>query len=141
MSQTPNFALASLFLIAFCFAVPAMVRADTLTISGQANIFGAGHSTPPAPDGSGGGALPPSITFAPATGLVLTFSGVTGAVVCCVGGVPNGPDGGTSASGSTDITSFGGISGILHGNRTLFLVGVFLNDAEPTDPAPVNLKQ
>jgi len=83
--------------------------------------------------------LPPSITFAPATGLVLTFSGVTGAVACCVGGVPNGPDGGTSASGTTDITSFGGISGILHGNRTLFLVGVFLNDAEPADPAPARL--
>jgi hypothetical protein len=33
----------------------------------------------------------------------------------------------------------GGISGVQHGELTLFLVGVFLDDDEPGDPAPPRL--
>ncbi len=136
---------------------PPWARAETLTVSGMANIFGAGHAVPPDPDGGGGGLLPPFVTFAPGPGRVLTFSSVTGMVSCC-GSDPaafNGPDGGSMASGTTDITSFGGISGILHGRgdlttapptlpfvagKTMFLVGVFLDATEPMDPAPPRLE-
>ena len=51
-----------------------------------------------------------------------------------------GPDGGTQCSGNgTDITSYKGISGVIHARKTMFLVGVFLTDAEPADPAPARL--
>jgi len=65
---------------------------------------------------------------------------VTGTVSCCSGGNTfNGPDGNGFATGNTDILSFGGISGIVHDSKTMFLVGVFLSDQEPTDPAPERL--
>jgi hypothetical protein len=140
MSHASKTAALLLTLIILCFGSPDTASADTLVISGTANIFGAGHSTPPDPNGGGGGVLPPSSTFAPGPGLVVTFSSVTGSVSCCSGGVTfNGPDGGSFGSGTTDITSFGGISGIIHNGRTLFLVGVFLGPAEPIDPAPPRL--
>ena len=104
-------------------------------IDARANIFGAGHAIAPGPGGGGGGVLPPDVSLPPGSGRVLTFSSVTGAV-SGIDSELNGPDGGTSASGDTDITSYGGISGIVHPNRTMFLVGVFLADAEPIDPAP-----
>lgn len=116
--------------------------AAQLTIPGQANIFGAGHAVPPAPGGELGGVLPPSHTFVAGAGQVLTFSSVTGTVTCCSSDLINygtGPDGGPWATGNTDITSYGGVSGIIHSSRTMFLVGVFLTNAEPADPAPARL--
>jgi Ca2+-binding RTX toxin-like protein len=81
------------------------------------------------------------VSFTPDSNLVLTFSSVTGSVSCCSGGggTFNGPDGGLLASGTTNITSFNGIAGIIHTNRTMFLVGVFLDNTEPSDPAPARL--
>jgi len=38
--------------------------------------------------------------------------------------------------GPTNVTSFQGISGIVHDHNGMFLVGVFLTDLEPVDPAP-----
>lgn len=67
---------------------------------------------------------------------------MTGLVGCCSGippNTPNGPDGGTFIDSHTGITSFGGISGIDHLHRTMFLVGVFLDESEPTNPAPARL--
>jgi hypothetical protein len=120
---------------------PAFAVTGTLTIDARANIFGAGHSIPPAPDGGGGGLLPSLLTFSPGSNLLLTFSSVTGLVSCCFqpGSPYNGPDGGGDASGTTDITSYGGISGIVRGDRTMFLVGIFLDASEPIDPAPGRL--
>jgi hypothetical protein len=115
------------------------VLADTLTVSGLANIFGAGHAIAPDPQGGGGGQLPPSFTFLPDSNLVLTISNVSGLVQSWAGADPNGGDGGLSASGTTDITSYGGISGIIDGNHTLFLVGAFVGPSEPVDPAPPRL--
>jgi hypothetical protein len=66
----------------------------------------------------------------------LTFSSVTGRVSCCGGGSrDNGPDG---SAGATSVAGHGGISGI-QAPSTIFLVGVFLDDTEPTDPSPAAL--
>ncbi len=110
-----------------------------MVVSAQANIFGAGHSTPPdaGPYQIGPGILPPEYDFAAGTGQVLTFSDITG-VVSWQNFDPNtsnGPNGGTG-HGGTHIPSYGGISGITDDNRNFFLVGVFLDNTEPADPAP-----
>lgn len=115
-----------------------VASATTLVVPATANIFGAGHAAPPEPGGGGAGTLPPSVAFAAQAGQVLTFSGVVGGVSCC-NSVLTGPDGGPYASGTTDITSFGGLAGVVNDQHTMFLVGVFLDDAEPADPAPARL--
>jgi hypothetical protein len=117
-------------------AVP--VSANTLVVPGSANIFGAGHAAPPEPGSGGAGSLPPTFSFAALGGQVLTFSGVFGSVSCC-NSAQTGPDGGPFASGTTDITSYGGIAGVIDSQHTMFLVGVFLDASEPADPAPACL--
>lgn len=122
--------------------VGGSAHAAPIVVSGLANIFGAGHggaAATPSPDGGGGGIAPPSFDFAAGPGQVITVTGAVGIVSCCSGASPNGPDGGTGASGNTDILSHNGISGITHASRTMFLVGVFTSDTEPSDPAPPRL--
>jgi hypothetical protein len=111
------------------------------TVAGTANIFGAGLTVPPAPGGGGPGTTPFEIRFQPGDHQDLTFQSVTGQVSCCGNGAAafNGPDGGKNASGDTDITSYGGISGIVDPDRTMFFVGVFLTDSPAADPAPDRL--
>jgi len=108
-----------------------------MAVDAQSNVFGAGHAYAPDPGGGGGGVLPPYFALPSGGGLVLTFSSVTGSVSCGPGW--SGPDGGPYASGTTDILSYGGISGIVNNDATMFLVGVFLDDNEPVDPAPARL--
>ena len=133
------FCVSILTLVFLFLLAPVQARADIIAISGMANIFGAGHATAPSPGGGGGGVLPPSVTFVPGLSRILTFSSVTGTVSCCGGFGPNGPDGGTTAGGSTNISSLNGISGIVHDNRTMFLAGVFLNATEPSGAGPARL--
>lgn len=113
------------------------LQKDTLIVSGTANIFGAGHATAPDPGGGGGGVLPPKVSFSVDAGKILIFPSVTGIVDCCSGTQPNGPDGNTRSG--TNINSFDGISGIINNDKRMFLVGVFLDDSEPLDPAPNRL--
>lgn len=137
--------LAALVTVAGCCALLALAsdaHTATLEVAGQANIFGAGHATPPAPGGESPGILPPGHAFVASAGQVLTFASVSGTVSCCYSDLINygtTGDGGLFATGDTDITSYGGISGIIHDSRTMFMVGVFLNDAEPVDPAPARM--
>jgi hypothetical protein len=44
-----------LVLVAVALLTSVQARSDMLTVSAQANIFGAGHAVPPAPGGGGGG--------------------------------------------------------------------------------------
>ena len=78
----------------------------------------------------------------------LTFESVTGAVTGIAGTLAvNGPGGdhnaaaqlAVSGGGGTDVESVGGISGIVHRGNTMFLVGVFLSDAEPSGAGPERL--
>ena len=110
----------------------------TQVLLATANIFGAGHEFAPMPGGGGRGSLPPVWTL-PGTGdRIVTIS-------CAVGMVNpvrdenawNGPEG--DGRGPTDVESFEGIAGIVDFNNGMFVVGVFLTDDVPTDPAPERL--
>jgi hypothetical protein len=68
----------------------------------------------------------------------LTVRRVAGRVNPRVGDVNDNGAGGDGL-GPTDITSYEGISGIVHGRNGMFLVGVFLTDTAPSDPAPPRL--
>lgn len=116
------------------------VQASVINVAGDANIFGAGHASPPA-GAFGAGTLPPGFTFSAAAGQILTFSSVTGTVRIDDDNTPgysNGADGGTLYT-RTDVSSAGGIAGVVDDSRTMFLVGVFLDSTEPSDPAPARL--
>jgi hypothetical protein len=110
-------------------------------IEGQHNIYGAGFGDAPQPAGGGGGLPPPVATIGLPGPLYLTFTSVTGTVQCFGSAAPNGPDGGTEAGGVTNLTPHRDISGILHSNRTMFLVGVFRDSSpgSPSGPAPASL--
>ncbi len=109
--------------------------AASLVVPGNANIYGAGHSTPPAPDGGGAGILPPSFALDGSVSVV-TFSNITGNI-SIEGGESNNAEGGSSFD-TTNITCSGGISG-LNAPKAGFLVGVFTSDVEPESPAPATL--
>jgi hypothetical protein len=111
----------------------------TLEVPGQANIFGAGRDTAPAPGGGGGGVLP-VLWELPADADAVAFPAVTGTVHPITGsGPPVGPGGDDGQYGTTDVASLGGISGIIDREQGMFLVGVFLTDAPPPAVAPPRL--
>jgi hypothetical protein len=66
---------------------------------------------------------------AAASGRTITFSVQGSAISCCGFSGPHDADGGTNLS--TNISSAGGISGIEHDSKNIFLMGVFLDDSEP----------
>jgi hypothetical protein len=109
----------------------------TLIVPGTANIFGAGHSTPPNPGGGGAGILPPAITFAAGSIASVTFPSISGNIAI-EGGESNNANGDGSPFATTNITCAKGISGIT-APQAGFLVGVFTSDDKPTNPAPPTL--
>jgi len=109
----------------------------TLKIPGKSNVFRAGTGET---DALGGGEPAPFVTFSARAGNVLTFSTVSGRVSCCGGGDEfNDADGGTFAGGVTDVESAGGISGITHPSKTMFLVGLFTDNSTAAEPGPARL--
>src|SRR5439155_3250252 len=113
----------------------------SVSVPSSANIYGAGHNTLPAPGGGGVGVgvgVPPSsLTSSAQLGYVILFTNVSGSISLNSSlGVLNHADG--NSSFSTDISFFGGISGI-RSDASGFLAGVFLGPAEPLDPAPAIL--
>jgi hypothetical protein len=107
----------------------------TIAVGAKSNIYAAGHAVLPFPGNALAGEFPPSLSLSLVTHRPLTFASITGAVSGRTGVAATGPDGYEEGSG-TAITPLQGISGIRHGTKVLFLVGVFLSDAEPGDPAP-----
>jgi len=121
-----------------CPPVADAASGSTQVVKGPANIFGAGHDTPPQPGGGGGGQLPPVWPLPPGADRVITISCAAGQVIPRRSdGIMNGPGG--DGYGPTDVQSFDGISGIIHAHNGMFLVGVFLTDSVPVDPAPTRL--
>ena len=114
--------------------------ATSVRVDARMNIYGADKLIPPDPAGGGGGKLPAEISFPAQPGQTLIISSVEGTVSGYSDGCGyNGADGGPFCTGKTHIKDYGGISGIVHGDKTMFLVGVFLDDTGPTDPAPKTL--
>jgi hypothetical protein len=109
----------------------------SVTVSGQANIFGAGHLTPPGPgaQGNGAGVLPPVI-FLPSYIDTVQLPTVSGTIQYDLQ-QPLAPADG--ASGNDVNPSWDGISGSAHYSRMFYLTGVFLDNSEPADPAPASL--
>ena len=135
-SSKPNVAI---HLVAVWTLIGVASPAAAVPVPGNANIFGAGHAVPPAPAGGGGGTLPTQAPLVIVGGAEIRFPSVTGLVNEGSGPVYenswNGPDG---TVGASDYNSVGGIAGLEMPVR-MPLVGVFLDDSEPTDPAPPQL--
>jgi hypothetical protein len=106
--------------------------AATILVNGNANIYGAGHATPPAPEGAGAGTLPPSFTLG--VGNTLTFS-ASGLITYNGGGNYYGAEG-AGFGGGSHYSSIGGISGIFHATHRMFLIGVFTDGTEPAGGGP-----
>lgn len=129
---------AAIVLSASALANAGVVGAFEVVVPGTSNVFGAQNGTNPDPGGGGGGTAPIQIVLpAVQSGAWFSVSAAFGSVSCCLGnpGSFNGPEGGTAASGNTDVNSFENISGIIHTGRTMFLTGVFVAD-EPITGAP-----
>ncbi len=110
----------------------SIASADIVNVDAKAAIFDAGRDTPTL-DGmlAAGIAVPVDtayVTVPEVTGLVRAHPVLTWA----------GPDGNPDTLNDTDISSYMGISGLIHPN-TLALLGVFLTDATPENPAPDRL--
>lgn len=112
---------------------PIGIIASAVTVSGQANIFSAGHAFQPDPGGGGGGL--PAVEISAAGIAYFEFTSVTGLTNCCSSTPNTGPDG--EGSG-TNISSTDGISGI-KALKHMFLVGVYLDATEPTGAGPAIL--
>jgi hypothetical protein len=111
--------------------IPEQVRAT-------ANVFSAGRDELAQPGGGGGGGFPPVWELPPGSDRVVTFPSVTGEVNPIVNQVDyNGPEG--DGRGPTDVNSYEGISGLVHGGNGMFLAGVFLTDEPPSEPSPKRL--
>lgn len=107
------------------------------SVDGRANIYGSGHAVPEDPGGGGAGILPVEVAVPEDAGW-FTVAGVTGQVGCCgPNGAMNDADGGSAFS--TGVLGWDGIASISGSGRQMFLVGVFVGPAEPSDPAPAGL--
>src|SRR3972149_4740887 len=87
------------------------------------------------------GSLPPAWEL-PSGSTIVTILCATGKVTPYTAqALRNGPAGDRLGAGgvNTDVTSYEGISGIVNQGNGMFLVGVFLTDAVPSDPAPPRL--
>ena len=144
MKNRSAFSLAAAltaFIVAGGGCSTMMVKRGTtlysVTINAKSNIFRAGTGDA---DQNGGGEAPPSVSFEPRAGLLLTFADVTGRVSCCGDGETfNDAEGGEFAGGVTNVDSAGGISGLTHPNKTMFLVGVFTDNSTARPPGPKRL--
>jgi hypothetical protein len=75
------------------------------------------------------------VSVVPGTTLTFSASGEVDAGT----GPANGPNGAPYLGHTTDISSYGGISGIEDGSSAMFLVGVFTAGGAPAGPAPKSL--
>lgn len=109
-----------------------------VAVDARANLFGAGLDGPPAPGGGGGGVLPPVVALAAGEDRRITFP-CTGGLTDFAAGTPTlGPEGFLGLQ-TTDIESYGGISGLYLDGQVMFLAGVFLSDSPATEPPPERL--
>lgn len=121
-------------------AVTTGTAEGALEVPAEANVFGAGIDVPPDPGGGGGGEPPVLSRLPEGEGRVVTFPDVDGRVTPIEFYADHvGPAGDGGRYGTTDLESFGGISGVEHRENGMFLVGVFLTEDPPRGEAPPRL--
>jgi hypothetical protein len=128
--------LISLSLTALLLAasIPNRALADYV-VPATANIFGSGTNVNPAPAGNGGGTSPIQVSLTLTPGTVLHFS--ASGTISQFPGYNFGADG-LLWDPAPSVSSWGGISGY-HSDTQIGLVGVFLSNSNPFDPAPATL--
>jgi len=109
-----------------------LAAADVVFVDGRSAIFDAGRGV-----ATLDGMLPPMLEI-PAGADYVYLPEVTGLVRAHPVLQWGGPDGNATTLNDTDINSYLGISGLIH-PRTLPLLGVFLPNGEPENPAPSRL--
>ncbi len=119
-------------------AGPSDQRNHQITVSGKANIFGAGQTdpTPTVAVGSGGVAAPYLPVYGGETVRLTASSGTVNSGASGAGAVV--PDGERHPTRRCDITGVAGISGYLNRNNSAHLVGVFVG-AAPLTETPARL--
>lgn len=129
--------LLGIFLLGAVFFPVSSPAFGETAVTGNMNIYGAGHATAPGPGGSGGGILPVEVAIPAGTGrsVQFSFSGSVNYGACCPS---NGPDGGVF-SNVTPLPQYWGLAGCDFSTRARYLIGVFLDDSEPADPPPDSL--
>jgi hypothetical protein len=129
-------------LLVYLVAFSPMAFAQTVSVSGAANIFAAGAVVPP-PDlacsATPNGELPVEIDVpAGATSFTVGNASVS-ALSCAVGSFNSSADGPCLPGNPTSIPASGGISGIVDAGDNMFVIGVFLGPSDPTSTAPATL--
>ena len=102
-------------------------------VDGRADIYSSGMTKADTPRG---GVLPTAIALVSGGGHI-TVTNVRGKTGCDAATPAAPPDGGTCAGGNTNLTSAGGISGIIDHQQTQALVGVFLGPKPPKKPPAI----
>jgi len=102
-----------------------------VVVDAKSNIFWAGQTAAPTD-----GVVPVMIPLPPGQNRTIQFVNVTGETDCGLG-IKAGPDGGTCGL-MTDVETSAetGIGGLTHPSKTMFLVGVFLDDSSRGTPPP-----
>src|SRR6185503_12894258 len=105
----------------------------TITLDARSDIYSASAKKA---DSTRQGVLPSELTLAKG-GTVVSFPKVVGKTSCNAGDFAYA-DGGTCAGGETEIKGAGKLSGIVHKQKTMFVVGVFVGPKLPAK-APADL--
>jgi len=135
-SRQPRFsaiaALATIIGVFFSASVQGNpVTNGRVVVDAKSNIFWAGQAGAPTD-----GVVPVMVQLPPGQNRTMQFINVTGETDCGLG-IKAGPDGGTCAL-MTDVEASveTGIGGLTHPSKTMFLVGVFLDDSSRGTPPP-----
>lgn len=114
-------------------ALSGGAETEKVRLPATANIYLAGADDEVAAQLSAPGS-PPLAVDVDGAGKV-SFPSVRGELGACDACERESPDGGSLSFGSTGITAFNGIAGVTFADRTLFVVGVFVGDEQPSHPA------
>ncbi|MCU0247459.1 MAG: hypothetical protein MUC42_12860, partial [Bryobacter sp.] len=109
----------------------AVATGTTMTVNGKSSIYWSGL------DVNWPTEMPPGWKFTAAPGRVMTVR-ASGSVTCKTG-ISAPPEGTAACGAKTDLEPYGAVSGIQHPSRSMFLVGVFLNDLKPRGWPPSKL--
>ena len=121
-------------------------QTGTVSVDARAAIFGAGNAGLPPSGGAGVTLNPVRIPLAPGIARILRFTSVSGTVSPQMSFFSFGPDGGYFNGSTVNLTSFGGISGVVDtsNNSCLGLMGVVTagipSNAAPSSPDVTTLK-